>query len=121
MNPRLRRRVSRMFVASLFGVALSCGTAHAELVGTDQASAPANPAAERERVRAYMERPDVVKQLQDAGVSPEQAQERVRAMSDEEVHLVAQKLDALPAGGRITNTELVIIILLAVIVLILVL
>jgi hypothetical protein len=117
----MNRSLSRLFLASLFGMALFCGTANADLVGTDQAAAPADPAAERERVRAYMERPDVVKQLQEQGVSPEQAQERVRAMSDAEVHAVAQKLDALPAGGRISNTELVIIILLAVIIVILVL
>jgi len=100
------------------------GAANAELVGTDEAAAsvqPAKPDADRERLRAFMERPEVVKQLQKMGVTPEQAKARVAAMSDAEVRVVAGKLDMLPAGGRITNTELVIIILLAVIILILVL
>jgi hypothetical protein len=108
----------------LFGVALGCGTAYAEIVGTEEAAAsvePANPNADREKIRAFMERPEVVKQLQAMGVSPDEAKARVGAMSDAEVRLVAGKLDALPAGGKLTNTELVIIILLAVIILILVL
>jgi hypothetical protein len=120
MNARWGRHVSRFFLASLFGVALGCGTANAELVGTDQAAPPVNPAAERERVRAYMERPDVVKQMQGQGVTPDQAQARVRAMSDAEVHAMAQKLDSLPAGGRMSDFELVLIILLGVIIIILI-
>lgn len=124
MNDRFRGTVARFFAASLFGFALSCGTASAELVATDEAAAsvePANANADRERLRAFVERPEVVKQLQALGVSPDDAKTRVGAMSDAEVHLIAGRLDALPAGGRITNTELVIIILLAVIILVLVL
>jgi hypothetical protein len=124
MNKRLSLTVFRFLAASLFGVALGCGTAYAEIVGTEEAAAsvePANPNADREKIRAFMERPEVVKQLQAMGVSPDEAKARVGAMSDAEVRLVAGKLDALPAGGKLTNTELVIIILLAVIILILVL
>jgi hypothetical protein len=124
MNDRLRLTVSRLFAAFLLGVALGCGSAYAEIVGTDEAAAsmePAAPDADREKLRAFMERPEVAKQLQKMGVSPEEAKARVGAMSDAEVRLVAGKLDLLPAGGRISNTELVIIILLAVILLVIIL
>jgi len=123
MNDRIPL-ASRVLAASLFAFALCCGTANAELVGTDEAAAsvePARPSADREKVRAFMERPEVTQQLQKMGVSPEDAKARVGAMSDAEVHTLAGKLDLLPAGGRISNTELVIIILLAVVILILVL
>src|SRR5882672_5187435 len=124
MNDRLCLTVSRLFAASLLGVALGCGSAYAEIVGTDEAAAsmePAAPDADREKLRAFMERPEVAKQLQKMGVSPEEAKARVGAMSDAEVRMVAGKLDLLPAGGRISNTELVIIILLAVILLVIIL
>ena len=124
MNDRLRLTLPRLFAASLLGVALGCGSAYAEIVGTDEAAAsmePAAPDADREKLRAFMERPEVAKQLQKMGVSPEEAKARVGAMSDAEVRLVAGKLDLLPAGGRISNTELVIIILLAVILLVIIL
>lgn len=124
MNDRLGLTVFRFFAASLFGFALCCGNASAEIVGTDDAAAslePANPNADREKVRAFMERPEVVKQLQKMGVSPDDAQARVGAMSDAEVRLVAGKLDMLPAGGRLTDFQLIVIILLGVIALVLIL
>jgi len=124
MNDRLRLTVSRVFTASLLGLAVGCGTAYAEIVGTDEAAAsvePANQNADREKLRAFMERPEVAKQLQKMGVSSDEAKARVAAMSDAEVRMVAGRLDMLPAGGRITNTELVIIILLAVILLVIIL
>ena len=123
MNDRLHLTVSRLFAASLLGAALGCGTAYAEIVGTDEAAAsvePANQNTDREKLRAFMERPEVAKQLQKMGVSSDEAKARVGAMSDAEVRLVAGKLDMLPAGGRITNTELVIIILLSVILLVII-
>ncbi len=126
MNDRLPLTVSRFLAASLFGFALGCGTAHAEIVGTDEAAAsiePANQDADREKLRAFMQRPEVVEKLKAMGVSADQAKERVAAMSDKEVHLIAGKLDMLPAGGRLTNNDLllIVVIILAVVLLIIVL
>jgi hypothetical protein len=112
-------------LASLL-LALACGTAYADLVGTDEAAAsvePAKPDTDREKVRAFMERPEVIAKLKAMGVSPDEAKARVAAMSDKELHLVAGKLDMLPAGGRLTNNDLllIIIIILGVVLLIIVL
>jgi hypothetical protein len=124
MNDRFR--VSRFLASSLFGFALSCGTASAELVGTDEAAAsvePANQNADRDKLRAFMERPEVIEKLKAVGVSPDQAKARVAALSDQEVHMIAGRLDTLPAGGRLTNNDLLLItvIVLAVVLLIIVL
>ena len=124
MSERFYRSLSRFFGASLIGLALCCGTAYAELVGTDDAAAsmePANPSSDREKLRAFLDRPEVVKQLQSLGVSPDEAKARVRAMSDAEVRLIAQNMDSLPAGGRLTDFQIILIILLGVIILILLL
>jgi hypothetical protein len=114
MNNRLYRYLPRVLGACLFSFTLY-GTAHADLVGTDEAAA-AQSSEERERVRVFMARPEVVKQLQAAGVSREEAEARVRAMSDEEVRTIAGKLDALPAGGRLTDYQLIVIILLVILI-----
>jgi hypothetical protein len=124
MNDRFR--VSRFLASSLFGFALACGTAYAELVGTDEAAAsvePANQNADRQRIRAFMERPEVIEKLKAVGVSPDDAKARVAALSDQEVHMIAGRLDMLPAGGRLTNNDLLLItvIVLAVVLLIIVL
>lgn len=122
MNHRLRLMP---FFASLL-LALACGTAYADMVGTDEAAAsvePAKPDAEREKLRAFMERPEVVAKLKAMGISANEAQSRVGALSDKEVHMIASKVDMLPAGGRMTNNDLllVVVIVLSVVLLIIVL
>jgi len=113
MNNRLNRYLPQVLGACLFSFTL-CGTANADLVGTDEAVVPAQAGEDRERVRASMARPEVVRQLQEAGVPPEEAEARVRAMSDEEVRTIAGKLGALPAGGRLTDYQLIVVILLVI-------
>jgi hypothetical protein len=122
MNHRLRLMP---FFASLL-LALACGTAYADMVGTDEAAAsvePAKPDADREKIRAFMERPEVVEKLKAMGVSPDQATARVSALSDQEVHMIVSKLDMLPAGGKLSNNDLllIVVIILAVVLLIIVL
>ncbi|HKW36264.1 MAG TPA: PA2779 family protein [Burkholderiales bacterium] len=121
MNHRLR---FIPVLASLL-LALCCGAAKAELVGTEEAAAslePAKPNAEREKLRALLERPEVVEKLKAVGVSADDAKARVGAMSDAEIHMIAGKLDMLPAGGKLSNNDLllVVVIILAVVLLVIV-
>jgi hypothetical protein len=123
MNHRLPMTPFRLFAASLLGFVLGLGTAHAELIGTDEATAslePAKPDAEREKLRAFMERPEVLEKLKAMGISPDEAKARVGALSDKEIHMIASKVDMLPAGGRLTNNDLllIVVIILAVVLLI---
>lgn len=122
MNHRLRLMP---FFASLL-LALACGTAYADMVSTDEAAAsvePAKPDADREKLRAFMERPEVVAKLKALGISADEATARVGALSDKEVHMIASKVDMLPAGGKMTNNDLllVVVIVLSVVLLIIVL
>jgi hypothetical protein len=86
---------------------LAAPVAQAGLIPSDAAL---KPSGERERVKAMLERPDVVKELQKMGIAPADAEARVQAMSDTEVAQLAGKLNALPAGGAISNQELLLII-----------
>jgi hypothetical protein len=88
-------------------IVLGAPLAPAGLIPSDAAI---KPASERERVKAMLERPDVAKELQKMGIAPTDAGARVQAMSDAEVAQLAGRLDALPAGGAITNDELLLII-----------
>ncbi len=72
--------------------------ANAAMVGTEQAVA-ATAQNDRARVLGRLEREDAVKQMRAFGIDPAQAKARVNAMSDQEVASVAQRMDALPAGG----------------------
>jgi hypothetical protein len=99
------KRVLGMLVAMLV---LGLSNAYAGLIPSDAAL---KPSSERERVKAMLERPEVASELQKMGLAPADAQARVQAMSDTEVAQLAGRLDALPAGGAITNQELLLIII----------
>jgi hypothetical protein len=98
-------------------LALGAVPAHAALISSDAAI---KPASERDRVRAMLERPEVTRELQKMGIAPSHAEGRVQAMSDTEVAQLAGRLDALPAGGAITNDELLLIIIIVLLVAILI-
>jgi hypothetical protein len=87
----------------------------AGLVSTEQVTSSDHAAEARERIKVLAQRPELAKELQALGVSPDQAQERVDAMTDAEVSAVVGKLDALPAGGGLSTYELIIIVLLIII------
>jgi hypothetical protein len=99
------KRMLGILVALL---ALSAPAAQAALIGSDAAI---KPSGDRERVKAMLARPDVTRELQKMGIAPADAAARVQAMSDREVAQLAGRLDALPAGGAISNQELMLIII----------
>ncbi|GAB3652686.1 PA2779 family protein [Ramlibacter alkalitolerans] len=96
MNLGFKKTTCRVLVVSLF--ALSFQTAQAGLIGADQAAA-GTTSAERIMLLETLDRTDVVAQLQAAGVDPLAARERVKSMTDQEVHAMAQDIQAAPAGG----------------------
>lgn len=85
-----------------------------------QAGMIGTPDAEREKVRELVSRPDLAKELEKRGINPADVQGRIDAMTDQEVHALAGRLDAVPAGGDLTTQEwllIIIVILLVVIIL----
>jgi hypothetical protein len=97
------------FVAAAFASsALFATPVQAELIGTKQVAAP--ELSERDRVKAALERPEIAQKLQTLGVLPGDAKSRVDALTDSEVSILANQIDALPAGG-LTNTEWFLIVI----------
>lgn len=96
MNLAFKKTTCRVLVVSL--MAFSFQTAHAGLIGAEQAAAQAT-SPERAMVLGALERADVAAQLQAAGVDPVAARERIRSMTEQEVQAMAQDMQAAPAGG----------------------
>ena len=96
MNLAFKKTTCRALVVSL--LALSFQTANAGLIGAEQAAA-GTASAERTLILSTLDRADVVAQLQQAGVDPQAARERVRAMTDQEVNAMAQDIQTAPAGA----------------------
>lgn len=106
--------MKRLLGLLLIGLALALPQAYAGMIATDAAQ------DERSRVKAMLDRPEVVQELRKMGVPPSEAAARVDAMNDAEVRQIAGRLDSLPAGGQMSNQNLlllIIIILLLVIIL----
>src|SRR5436190_1548021 len=95
-----------------FGIS---GVASAGVVSTEDAANAAQAAKAREEVKALAQRPELAAQLKALGVAPDQAAARVDAMTDAEVLTIANKLGDLPAGGRLSDNELILVILLIII------
>ena len=99
----------------LLGILIvACGlvapSVQAGMIGTDQ-----GVQSERERVKAALERPDVAQALKKMGVDAKDAAARVDAMSDGEVAQLSGAVDLLPAGGALSNEQLILILLLVLI------
>jgi hypothetical protein len=65
---------------------------------------------EKSKVQAFMDRADVKVRLQALGVNEISAKDRVAAMTDQEVHAMAQKIDSMPAGGTLSDRDLILIL-----------
>ena len=114
MNARLMRMTSRLLIASVLSLGLPLQSAHAGMVGTDKVAASAQSHSERERIRTFLDREDVRQQLQVQGIDANTAKARVAALTDDEVYMVAGKLDQMPAGGEIIGLLFTIFIVLLV-------
>ena len=74
-------------------------SAQAGMIGTDRAIASTQDLANRDKVSNFISRGDVVKQFEALGLDATIAQERVNAMTQEEINRIAGKIDSLPAGA----------------------
>jgi hypothetical protein len=88
----------------VLGLALAVPQAYAGMIGIED--------TERERVRAMLERPELAAELEKMGVPAGEARARVDAMTPQEVSQLAGRLDALAAGGALSNQDLLLIIIL---------
>lgn len=96
MKLSLKKTTCRALVISMF--ALSFQSAQAGLIGAEQA-AGGSAGADRALVLSTLDRAEVASQLQAAGVDARAARERVQSMTDQEVHAMAQDIQAAPAGA----------------------
>lgn len=88
--------------------------AQAGMVSSTESMATAEQSDARVKVAAVLAREDVRSGLAERGLSAEQAQDRVKAMSDEEVASLAGRIDQAPAGGDILGILFTVFIVLLV-------
>lgn len=92
-------RVVVFFASLSLLVAALGGAARAAMVGTEAAADAQQRAEYISEVRAWLAQKEVQDQLVGMGVEPEQAGQRVASMTGEELRLLHERIDELPAGG----------------------
>lgn len=100
-----------MLILGLCAGAFTTQAAMAAMVSTETVVTEQALSVDRDQLVAALEREDVRAQLQEYGVSPEEAAKRVASLTDEEVRDLAQNIDTLPAGGSGTVTILLLVII----------
>jgi len=84
--------------------------ATAGMIGTDQVVTSSSQ-ADRTTVLNFLSRSDVANQLQSLGIDPSNANERVAAMTDQEVQSLAGRINSLPTGASSSAGAILLIIL----------
>ena len=94
--------------------------AGAEMVSTDQALGQVTADQDRARVQVFLNRTETQEKLKAMGIDAQAVKERVARLTDQEVNELARELDTLPAGGDISNRNLVAILLIVLLVVVLI-
>ncbi len=99
--PSLNRTVANILVVSLCALGLPIPAVQAELVATDRVETTRQDGfSGRELLGSLLDRADVRAALERQGVSADDANARVDALSDDEVERLAARFDSLPAAGN---------------------
>lgn len=102
----------------MFSFAGYTQSVQAAMLSTEQVHAAnlaqQNQAGNRASIAAALDRPEVIAQLEQMGVSKADAQARVAALTDAEAAALADRIDSLPAGGDIVGALVLIFVVLLV-------
>ena len=111
MRSTMKKMTCRALVVSL--LALSFQTANAGMISADQAAAANAAQTDRVLVMSVLDRAETTAQLQAQGIDPAMARERVAAMTDQEVQVLAQDMQTAPAGALSSAGWLAVILIAA--------
>lgn len=93
-----------MLVIAFSIVSLFVAPVQATMVGTADILQAQDQTLARQKVHTFLGRQDVSRYFEAWGVTPEEARARVDAMTDEEVMVLAARVDQVPAGGDVVGT-----------------
>jgi hypothetical protein len=93
-----RNSLVALLVTSLLAASLQ-SAAFAGVISTRQYLTSLDRQATLARIDAVLAREEVQSKLEQYGVDPLAAEERIAALTDQELELLATELESLPAGG----------------------
>ena len=106
------RNIARAMLICFAPFAVFAPVAQAGMIGTDQIISSTQAQSDRAHLIESLSRADLADQLRSAGVDPVQLQDRVASLTDDEVAMLNEQLDELPAGGGILGIAVFIFVVL---------
>ena len=95
----LQRMVASIVAVSFCFFTIVIAPVQAAMVSTPEILQAQDNGLARDKVRLFLQRQDVGDYLQSMGVEMQEAQSRVDTMTNEEVRMLVNKIDQMPAGG----------------------
>lgn len=111
---RIGKPVVQFATFALLVLSMHVPAANAAMIGTDAVLHAEQAQQDRARVNDLLSRDDVKQRLLAQGVDTTDVKARIDALSDDEVQLLAQRIDQLPAGGDALGVALFVFVLLLV-------
>ena len=97
----LRKMVATIVAVSFCFFSVIVAPVQATMIGTHEILQTQEDKAARQKVKVFLERQDVSNYLKAMGVDAKEAKTRVAAMTNEEIRMLADKIDQMPAGGDV--------------------
>ena len=104
-----KRMMVYILSLSMLGVSMPSS---AGVIGTQTLLDAEQSTSSLERVEAFLARDRVRDQMIAFGVDPEEVQQRISALTQEELNLLDGQLETLPAGGLLAVIGVVFVVLL---------
>ena len=116
------KRLPVYLVVALIAISFIAGTTEAMFVPAapqTQSTPFVDRAADLAKIQKALESKALQQRLMDYGLSPANALAKINGLSDEQIHKLAAKIDALQAGGM-SDSNFIIILLLIILIIILI-
>ena len=110
---KIRQCLVYALIFSINWMALT-GPASAAMIGSEALVQASRRDATEAKVLEALSRPALVQQMENLGVDPAAARDRVAALTDDELAALDQRLDSLPAGGDVVGALVFVFVLLLV-------
>ena len=106
------RNIARAMLICFAPFAVFAPVTQAAMIGTDQVITSTQAQTDRAQLKDTLSRVDLAEQLRSAGVDPVQLQDRVDSLTDEEVAMLNEQFDQLPAGSGILGLAVFVFVVL---------
>ena len=108
MSKKFFKSVTCLFLAMSLASLHFPHMVRAEMIGVQMLLSAQQRAEKVEKARTFLQREEVKEQMVLLGVNPDEVRQRVEALSDQELNMLAQHIDDLPAGAGAEGVLVVI-------------